>query len=1517
MSDRENWYYIGLDIGTDSVGWAVTDKNFNIVRKNGKHLWGIRLFPEAKTAVDRRAARTARKRTQRRRARILALRELIGHYITAGDSEFFNRLDNSFAFKWEDQEKRKRVKKSILFNDPNYTDKDFFKKFPTIYHLRKYLMETKEKPDIREFYLGLHHIIKYRGNFLDTSSSSEDSNMSLSDVIESFSTIDASLREIYGSDSEEQDVDRPIPQFGVDGEKAKKILDVFKKFGGITNTYENLLAALNLDNKGDPVLLNLIGLISGKSVDYKKIFGESEDLPDELKKLKLSDFEDKIDPHLSALDDDEQAVILECRNLYAAHELTRIIGEHKCISDAMIGRYDSHKKQLCELKEFVKENYDKKVYARIFGNPLVKEINADTNKEEEKKLSNYSRYIGSAKDKEGVKLKDWDDQNGKGGHCSRDDFYKFLKKELAIDSIKGKAEGDLSGKEIFLLSIKDEMDNNTYLLRQNDPANGVIKKQLNEHELRAILTNMERFFPWLKEKDADGKSLSEKIIDTFNFKIPYYIGPLDNNSNNKNSWARETESWKTKGDQKIRPWNWDKFVDKDVANKKFIERMTSNCSYILSAKTLPKYSLLYSEYSVLNEINKIVIQDKGGNVSYLTQEQKDAVIDLYKAKGKPGIKEIKNTISGLLGCSDFKLLTSGSSSVDLEDLNSFYLQANMNSWRDMKDILGSQFKFEIAEDIIRLITLTEDRSLLRDSLRKYSRIHLTNKQIDSLCKLRYKGWGKFSEELLNGITNSRADGNGEIIEGEITIIDAMRKVYVVDGNPRSYNFMEVLNSDRFDFLETIERINHVSSGKYDSLEDYIQTQYISPAMKRAVIQSVKIVEECEKIIGCTPRSIFIESTREAKKQKKGKGKNGNLKNRKTVLDELYKSAAKTAKEYEADRQSSQEKLSNFSGKITEKIYLYFLQLGRDVYTGDEINFTDLLENNNSYNVDHIIPRSKISDDSLDNKVLVSQEKNEAKKDIYPIPSGIIEKKGRDIIEALHRMKLMSTTKYERLIRSENKELTVDELTGFANRQLTVTSQAVKAVRDVLQWNYDHDRRYAGFGDDQKPELVFPKAELTSMFRRKFDIVKCREINDLHHAHDAYLNIVVGECIKSFYNMKWKQEKISTDEIKKLFDDKANLSNTEYTPQSTALSKAFSGHIWSRFESSRCDWNAHVEGSDKKSTIQAVKANLSRHDVLYTEMLIERNGGLYDANPLSPRKIKGDPIDYTSIKNPTNDGSRFYEMRDVTKYGYYDNPSIAFFSLVSYKEKSKKKEKTIHYLFPVRADVRSRFHSANSLGSYITKVLESQGYTDVKVIKPIIYINSLISFEPTVVTKKGTDTYVRITGKAGSRLLFNLSLQPYYPDDLAHYCKLISRYQELIRKKSSEAAADLLWSDDNEPCEDHSKINRADNIRLYRFLTKQFSKPMYSAIQQIVSLAALLSDKEDAFSNALSLEKQIAVLYGLIQGAETKGIRPDLRAIGGSEHSLAFTSNLTLAPGTTFWSESVTGFFRKKEFKVPR
>ena len=167
--NKKEEYYLGLDIGTGSIGWAVTDKNYEIIKKHGKALWGIRLFESANTAEERRNFRSARRRTERNKNRIALLQEIFAEEISKKDPGFFQRMKES---RYYPEDKRDQNGNALelpyaLFADIGFTDADFYKKFPTIYHLRYALIKQPEaKPDIRLIYLAIHHIIKHRGHFL-------------------------------------------------------------------------------------------------------------------------------------------------------------------------------------------------------------------------------------------------------------------------------------------------------------------------------------------------------------------------------------------------------------------------------------------------------------------------------------------------------------------------------------------------------------------------------------------------------------------------------------------------------------------------------------------------------------------------------------------------------------------------------------------------------------------------------------------------------------------------------------------------------------------------------------------------------------------------------------------------------------------------------------------------------------------------------------------------------------------------------------------------------------------------------------------------------------------------------------------------------------------------------------------------------------------------------------------------------------------------------------------------------
>lgn len=130
-----NKWYLGLDIGTSSVGWVATDTAYNIINKNNKRLIGVELFQEANTAEERRLFRSQRRRLDRRNWRLQLLRDEFKDEISKIDPEFLERLQES---KYHLEDKRTNNKYS-LFNDENYTDRHFKLEYPTIYHLRETL----------------------------------------------------------------------------------------------------------------------------------------------------------------------------------------------------------------------------------------------------------------------------------------------------------------------------------------------------------------------------------------------------------------------------------------------------------------------------------------------------------------------------------------------------------------------------------------------------------------------------------------------------------------------------------------------------------------------------------------------------------------------------------------------------------------------------------------------------------------------------------------------------------------------------------------------------------------------------------------------------------------------------------------------------------------------------------------------------------------------------------------------------------------------------------------------------------------------------------------------------------------------------------------------------------------------------------------------------------------------------------------------------------------------------------
>ena len=153
-------YYLGLDIGTDSVGYAATAPDYRLLKYRGEPMWGVMTFEEGHNAAERRSFRTARRRLERRKQRLALLQELFAEEIGKIDPEFFLRQRESMLFPDD------RTHGVEIFRGGKLTDKEYHQKYPTIHHLIFELMSDPQEHDVRLLYLACSWLVSHRGHFL-------------------------------------------------------------------------------------------------------------------------------------------------------------------------------------------------------------------------------------------------------------------------------------------------------------------------------------------------------------------------------------------------------------------------------------------------------------------------------------------------------------------------------------------------------------------------------------------------------------------------------------------------------------------------------------------------------------------------------------------------------------------------------------------------------------------------------------------------------------------------------------------------------------------------------------------------------------------------------------------------------------------------------------------------------------------------------------------------------------------------------------------------------------------------------------------------------------------------------------------------------------------------------------------------------------------------------------------------------------------------------------------------------
>ena len=1267
MSNKS--YSIGLDIGTNSVGWAVITDDYKVPSKKmkvlgntdkhfiKKNLIGALLFDEGTTAEDRRLKRTARRRYTRRKNRLRYLQEIFSEEMSKVDSSFFHRLDDSFLVP-ED----KRGSKYPIFATLA-EEKEYHKKFPTIYHLRKHLADSKEKTDLRLIYLALAHMIKYRGHFL-YEESFDIKNNDIQKIFSEFISIYDNTFEGSSLSGQNAQVEAIFTDKISKSAKRERILKLF--------AYE----------KPTGLFSEFLKLIVGNQAEFKKHFDLEEKAPLQFSK---DTYDEDLENLLGQIGDDFADLFLVAKKLYDAILLSGILtvtdpSTKAPLSASMIERYENHQKDLVALKQFIQNNLQEK-YDEVFS---------DQSKD------GYAGYI-----------------NGK---TTQEAFYKYIKNLLS----------KFEGADYFL----DKIEREDFLRKQRTFDNGSIPHQIHLQEMNAIIRRQGEHYPFLQEN-------KEKIEKILTFRIPYYVGPLARGNCNF--------AWLTRNsDQAIRPWNFEEIVDQASSAEEFINKMTNYDLYLPEEKVLPKHSLLYETFAVYNELTKVKFIAEGlRDYQFLDSGQKKQIVNqLFKEKRKVTEKDIIQYLHNV----------DGYDGIELKGIEKQF-NASLSTYHDLLKIIKDKAFMDdakneaILENIIHTLTIFEDREMIKQRLAQYDSL-FDEKVIKALTRRHYTGWGKFSAKLINGISDKQT-GN--------TILD-----YLIDDGYSNRNFMQLINDDGLSFKEIIQKAQVL--GKTNDIKQVVQELPGSPAIKKGVLQSIKLVDELVKVMGHAPESIVIEMARE--NQTTARGKKNSQQRYKRIEDSLKNLAPGLDSNILKEHPTDNIQLQN------DRLFLYYLQNGKDMYTGEPLDINQL----SSYDIDHIVPQAFIKDDSLDNRVLTSSKDNRGKSD--NVPSLEVVQKRKAFWKQLLDSKLISERKFNNLTKAERGGLDERDKVGFIRRQLVETRQITKHVAQILDARFntevtEKDKK------NRNVKIITLKSNLVSNFRKEFKLYKVREINDYHHAHDAYLNAVVAKAILKKYP-KLEPEFVYGDYQK--YDLKRYISRSK-DPKDVekATEKYFfysnllnffkeevhyaDGTIVKREnieyskDTGEIAWNKEKDFATIKKVLSLPQVNIVKKT---EEQTVGQNGGLFDNNIVSKKKV----VDASKLIPIKSDLS-------PEKYGGYARPTIAYSVLVIADiEKGKaKKLKRIKEMVGITIQDKKKFE-ANPIA-----YLEERGY---KNINPNLIIKlpkySLFEFN---------DGQRRLLASSIELQKGNELILPYHFTTLLYHAQRISKISEPIHKQYVE------------------------------------------------------------------------------------------------------------------------------------
>ncbi|WP_125714638.1 type II CRISPR RNA-guided endonuclease Cas9 [Companilactobacillus kedongensis] len=580
-------------------------------------------------------------------------------------------------------------------------------------------------------------------------------------------------------------------------------------------------------------------------------------------------------------------------------------------------------------------------------------------------------------------------------------------------------------------------------------------------------------------------------------------------------------------------------------------------------------------FNVLNDLNNLRI------LSYedqkLTENDKRQILSELK-NNKTTVNMIK-LIKKVADCDDSDIAGYRTDDKDKPEISSMEIYRKVHKKFLESDVDISDWSTDFLDRLSSILTLNTENGEIRKQLRN---------------KLQ-PDFDFLTDDLIQLIIDNKASFN----------VTSNNKWHRLSVKTMKLLIPEMLKRP----VEQMTLINEMGLIK-DNGKKYSQYKYLpykqiaqdiyNPVAAKSVREALKIVNAVLKEYGHIDY-VVVEMPRDkneddAKKQIKD-FQNKNKKQKDEALKEFTNSVG--------SKSLVDDGLRKYGSKLFFKIRLWYQQQKIDVYNGKVISASDLLNNPDNFEIDHIIPQSISFDDSINNKTLCYAEMNQIKGQKTPFEF-MNEGHGQGF-DSMKAMVIKNTrfnkNKRKNYLFSENVS-DIDTRKRFISRNLVDTRYSSRVVLNSLQEFFREK--------EVNTKVTVIRGKFTSNMRKHWHINKTRETFH-HHAIDAsiiastpFLNIWKKGA--SIFPVKVEGDNTVDIETGEIIDDKTFDKEVYEQPYNGFVDELMNADDRIKF-SHQVDKKMNRKVSD--STIYSTRSGMLAKDKEESEYIVGKIKNIYD------------------------------------------------------------------------------------------------------------------------------------------------------------------------------------------------------------------------------------------------------------------------------------------------------------------